>query len=112
VVFASQAVTTPPVRLLLLEEEKHARVSRPIARRAGSHAVPIIQNVSRWHPSDGRQRRVLPLVQTHANDYASRMSTAHTRRSRHLRLVYARHACCVAASAGVYLERLVKHDGV
>jgi hypothetical protein len=39
------------------------------------------------------------------------MSTAHTRRSRHLRLVYARHAHCVPASAGGYLERLVKHDG-
>ena len=39
------------------------------------------------------------------------MST-HTRRSRRSRLAYARHACCVPASADGYPERLVKHDGV
>jgi hypothetical protein len=74
----------------------HLASDREAGRGSCGPAYPERESVA---SSDGRQRRVLPFVQTHANDHASRISTAHTRRSRHSRLVYARDARCVPASA-------------
>jgi hypothetical protein len=86
----------------------HLASDREAGRGSCGPAYPERESVA---SSDGRQRRVLPFVQTHANDHASRMSTAHTRRSRHSRVVYARNARCVPASAGGYPERLVSTTG-
>ena len=65
----------------------------------------LIQNVRRWHRSDGLPRRASRRARTHGNGRASRMSTAHTRRSRRSRRAYARHARCDPASAARYPDR-------
>lgn len=72
----------------------------PSNREGRGHTARFIQNVRRWHLSDGRRRRVSRLVQTLASGRASRMSTGRTTSSRRPPLASVRYACCVPARAG------------